>query len=160
MSLWWAYFDVVAAVAERTLAALAGNDRVRLARDSFTYLHFPMVAGIVYLALGLKKVMEYVADSQHHDLGDPLAAGPLWAMYGGAAAYLLAHLAFRRRNIGSINRPRLCVAVLLLAAPLVVAALPALSQLALLALMLVALIGFEVVRYAAARDAIRHGADA
>ena len=56
-----------------------GTERVRLARDCYTYLHFPMVAGIIYLALGLKKVAEYVADTEHHALTDPLrttAAGP------------------------------------------------------------------------------------
>lgn len=156
VALWWAYFDVVAPVAERTLAGLSGSDRTRLARDSFTYLYFPMVAGIVYLALGLKKVTEYVAATEHHPLSEPLAAGPLWAMYGGVATYLLAHLAFRQRNIGSINRPRLCVAVLLLVAPLVVSALPALAALGVLTAVLVGLIIFEVIRYADARDAIRH----
>lgn len=82
------------------------------------------------------------------------------ALYGGAATYLLAHIAFRRRNIGSINRQRLCVAVLLLAAPLVVGRLPALAVLAILAALLVGLIAFEVVRFGAARDAIRHSAEA
>ncbi len=158
VALWWAYFDVVAPVAERTLAGLSGSDRTRLARDSYTYLHFPMVAGIVYLALGLKKVTEYVADTEHHPLSEPLATGPLWAMYGGVATYLLAHLAFRQRNIGSINRPRLCVAVLLLLAPLLVGALPALAALGVLTAVLVGLISFEVIRYADARDAIRHPA--
>ena len=62
VALWWAYFDVVAPVAERVLHAAQGADRARLGRDSYTYLHFPMVAGIVFLALGLKKVIEYVAD--------------------------------------------------------------------------------------------------
>ncbi len=157
VALWWSYFDVVAPVAARTLAGTSGLERSRLARDSFTYLHFPMVAGIVYLALGLKKVTESVADTEHHALSEPLAAGPLWAMYGGAACYLLAHLAFRQRNIGSINRPRLCVALLLVAAPLVVGGLPALAALSVLAAVLVALISFEVVRYAEARDVIRHG---
>jgi hypothetical protein len=71
------------------------------------------------------------------------------------AAYLLAHLAFRERNVGSINRPRAVVVVVLLLAPLAVGSLPALAQLAVLAAVLVALIAFEVVRYAEARAAIR-----
>ncbi len=159
VALWWAYFDVVAPVAERTLAASSGTDRARLAKDSFTYLHFPLVAGIVYLALGLKKVMEYVADTEHHSLSEPLATTPLWAMYGGAATYLLAHLAFRQRNIGSINRPRLLVALLLLVIPFGAGSLPALAALGLLTAALMGLISFEVIRYADARDAIRHGAE-
>jgi low temperature requirement protein LtrA len=157
LAMWWLYFDVVAPVAERVLRGKQGQERVRLARDSYTYLHFPMVAGIIYLALGLKKVAQYASDTEHHALTDPLTGTPLWALYGGVAAYLLAHLAFRERNVGSINRPRAVVVVVLLLAPLVVGSLPALAQLAVLAGVLVALIAFEVVRYAEARAAVRAG---
>ncbi|WP_448624832.1 low temperature requirement protein A [Geodermatophilus sp. URMC 64] len=159
VALWWLYFDVVAPVAERVLRGKQGAERVRLARDSYTYLHFPMVAGIIYLALGLKKVAEYVSDTGHHTLADPLKGTPLWALYAGVAVYLLAHLAFRERNVGSINRPRAVTVVVLLLAPLAVGTLPALAQLGVLAAVLVALICFEVVRYAEARAAVRaeHG---
>jgi low temperature requirement protein LtrA len=146
---------VVAPVAERVLIRTPAEQRARLARDSYTYLHFPMIAGIIYLALGLKKVAEYVADTEHHALTDPLKGTGLWALYGGVAVYLLAHLAFRMRNVGSINRPRAVVAVLLLVAPLGVRYLPALAALGVLALVLGALIAFEVLRYADARAAIR-----
>ena len=76
-------------------------------------------------------------------------------MYGGVAAYLIAHLAFRLRNVGSINRPRAVVAVVVLVAPLAARDLPALAALGVLAGILVALIAFEVVRYAEARAAVR-----
>ena len=155
VALWWAYFDVVAPVAERVLRKREGIERVRLARDSYTYLHFPMVGGVIYLALGLKKVAQYVGDEHHHALTDPLPKTALWALYAGVAAYLLGHLAFRMRNIGSINRPRAAVAVLLLLAPPALGRMPALGALAVLAGVLVALIAFEVVRYAEARAAVR-----
>jgi low temperature requirement protein LtrA len=155
LALWWLYFDVVAPVAERVLRAKQGEERVRLARDSYTYLHFPMVAGIIYLALGLKEVALSISGAGHSTLAAPLPAAGLWALFGGAAAYLLAHLAFRERNVGSINRPRALVGVLLLMTPLVVRSLPALAQLAVLAGVLVALICFEVIRYAEARAAVR-----
>ena len=155
VALWWAYFDVVAPVAERVLRRKQGNERVRLARDSYTYLHFPMVAGVIYLALGLKKVALYVGDESHHALSDPLPTTALWALYGGVAVYLLGHLGFRLRNIGSVNRPRAAVALLLLPAPLVLGRVPALGVLAVLAAVLVGLITFEVVRYADARARVR-----
>ena len=117
--------------------------------------HFPMIVGIIYLALGLKKVAQYVADSEEHSLLDPLKGTALWALYGGVALYLLAHLAFRLRNIGSINRPRAVTAVLLVVAPLGAQYLPALAALGLLALLLGGLIAFEVVHYADARAAVR-----
>ena len=155
LALWWAYFDVVAPVAERVLSSKEGDERVKLARDSYTYLHFPMIVGIIYLALGLKKVAQYVADSQEHSLLDPLKGTALWALYGGVALYLIAHLGFRMRNVGSINRPRAVTAVVLVLAPLGAQFLPALASLGLLALLLGALIAFEVVHYAEARAAVR-----
>jgi low temperature requirement protein LtrA len=158
VALWWCYFDVVAPVAERVLAARTGVDRVRLARDSFTYLHFPMIVGIIYLALGLKKVAQYVADTEHHALTEPLKGIGLWALYVGVAIYLIGHLGFRLRNVGSINRPRAVVVVLVLVAPLAVASLPALAQLAVLAGILAALVGYEVIAYAEARAAVRREA--
>jgi low temperature requirement protein LtrA len=155
VALWWAYFDVVAPVAERVLARAPVERRAGLARDSYTYLHFPMMGGIIYLALGLKKVSEYVGDTEHHSLSDPLAPIPLWAMFGGVAVYLLGHLGFRLRNIGSLNRPRAVAVVVLLLAPLALLRVPALASLAVLAALLVVLIAFEVVHYAEARAKVR-----
>lgn len=157
VTLWWSYFDVVAPVAARVLRQKEGDARVRLARDSYTYLHFPMIAGIIYLALGLKKVAQYVA-GVGHSLSEPLPTTAVWSLYAGVAVYLIAHLCFRLRNVGSINRPRAVVAVLLLVAPLLVRSLPALAALGVLAGVLVALIAFEVVRYADARARVRAAA--
>jgi low temperature requirement protein LtrA len=156
VALWWAYFDVVASVAERVLHRETGIDRIKLARDSYTYLHFPMVAGIVFLALGLKKVAEYVADTSHHQLSDALPPTARWALFGGIAAYLVAHLAFRYRNTGSVNPARAVAAVLLVVVGVVGYALPALAQLGIAAALTVAMITYEVIRYADARIAIRH----
>ena len=72
-----------------------------MARDSYSYLHFPMIAGIVLLALGLKKTLV--------DVEEPLKLVPAVAMLGGTALYLLAHIAFRLRNVHSLNRQRLLV---------------------------------------------------
>jgi len=138
------------------LAGLAGEPRSRLARDSYTYLHFPMIAGIVYLALGVKKVLEYVADTEHHDLGDSLSWVPLVALYGGAVLYLVALSALRRRNVGGWNVQRLLASALLLALLPVAHAVPALVALATLNFVLAALISFEALRLAQERDRIRH----
>jgi low temperature requirement protein LtrA len=160
VALWWAYFDVVAPVAERVLARTPPAERARLARDSYTYLHFPMIVGVIYLALGLKKVAEYVGDTEHHALTDPLSPTPLWALFGGVALYLLGHLGFRRRNVGTINRPRAAAVVVLVLAPLALYEVPALASLAVLAALLVALVAFEVVHYAEARARVRAEATA
>ena len=63
-AMWWAYFDVVAIVATRRLErAEVGRVQNEMARDSYSFLHFPMVAGIVLVALGLKKTLGHV---DHH----------------------------------------------------------------------------------------------
>src|SRR5215207_7618176 len=80
--LWWMYFDVVALVSRRRLIdAPAGTDRNTLARDSYSLLHFPRVAGIVLGALGLETTLAHV--------GDPLDTIPAFALLGGVSIYLL-----------------------------------------------------------------------
>ncbi|MGB2711003.1 MAG: low temperature requirement protein A [Conexibacter sp.] len=147
-ALWWLYFDVVALVSERRLVnAAPGLERNTMARDSFSYLHFPMVAGIVLVALGLKKTLEHVED--------PLELVPTFAMLGGAALYLLGHVAFRLRNIHTLNRRRLGLAILLLALVPALRELPALATLALLAALLTLLIAYETRVYGEARARLR-----
>ncbi len=150
-AMWWLYFDVVAIVAARRLSkASPGRERNNIARDSYSYLHFPMVAGIALVALGLKKTLTHV--------DDPLGLVPAAAMLGGGAIYLLAHVAFRLRNIHTLNRQRLFCSAVLAALVLVEVALKpaALVTLAALAALLVALIGYEATRFAELRDRVRH----
>ncbi|HTA37387.1 MAG TPA: low temperature requirement protein A [Solirubrobacteraceae bacterium] len=148
-TLWWIYFDVTAIVARRRLAkASEGRERNGIARDSYSYLHFPMIAGIALLAVGLKVVLAHVDRS--------LALVPAVALLGGAALYLLAHVAFRLRNMHTLSvRRLLCAAALLALVPLH-ASVSALALLGILTGLLVALIVYEAVRYADARDRIRH----
>jgi len=148
-ALWWLYFDVVALVAERRLTnAAPGLERNRIGRDSYSYLHFPMVAGIVLLALGLKKTLAHVED--------PLDVVPAAAMLGGTAIYLLGHVAFRLRNVHRVSTQRLAAAVVLVALVPAATAMPALVTLAVLAALLVALIVYEARRFAELRDRLRH----
>jgi low temperature requirement protein LtrA len=160
IALWWTYFDVVALVAERVLTRLTGDDRTRLARDTFTYLHMPVVVGIVYLALGTRVVLSQVAEAS--DGVHPEFSGPaLFALYGGAALYLLAMSAIKWRDIGTPNVGRLVFAGVLVAVGAVAEAarMTGLVNLGLVAGVLVALLGFERVRHRAARAAIRHAAE-
>ncbi|MEH0842394.1 low temperature requirement protein A [Micromonospora sp. CPCC 205711] len=154
-ALWWAYFDVVSIAAERVLHRAEGAERAALGRDSYTYLHLPMVAGIVLLALGLKKVLAYVGDGTHHSLTDPLHGLGLLALYGGVISYLLGHLGFRLRNMGSVNWPRAVATVLLVLLVPVADRLPALAALGLLALVCVGMITVEVVLFGEARRRLR-----
>jgi low temperature requirement protein LtrA len=148
-AMWWLYFDVVALVAQRRLTdAPVGREQNEMARDSYSYLHFPMVAGIVLLALGLKKTLG--------DVEEPLKLVPAVALLGGTAIYLLAHVAFRWRNVHTLNRQRLGTAALLVALLPVGVELPSLATLAILASVLAALITYERVRFGEARARLRH----
>jgi low temperature requirement protein LtrA len=146
-ALWWAYFDVVAIVAERRLRAASPDDQVRIARDSYTYLHLPMVAGIVVFAVGMKRTLEE---------GGHLHAVPAAALCAGVALYLVALSAFKRRNIGSWNGPRLVAAAGLVVLAPIATTVPALVALTLVALVACALIAYEVTAYSEARERIRH----
>jgi low temperature requirement protein LtrA len=148
-AMWWAYFDLVALVAERRLRTAPRDEQVRIARDSFTYLHLPMVAGIVVFALGVKKTLAHV----DHELDTV----PAVALCGGAALYFLALSAFKRRNIGSFNYPRLVAASALVVLAPIATAIPALLAVGLVAAISVAVVSYEFVAYAEARDRIRHG---
>ena len=110
--------------------------------------HFPMIAGIVLTALGLKNTLAHV--------GDPLDAISAFAMVGGPAMYLLAHVAFRWRNIHSVSRDRMVAGLLLAATYPVARELTALATLSMVTLIAVAMIAYETVRFAEARDRIRH----
>jgi low temperature requirement protein LtrA len=148
-ALWWLYFDVVALVAERRLSRAAeGRERNEVARDSFSYLHLPMVAGIVLLALGLKKTIG--------DVGDPLKTVPAVATLGGTALYLLAHVAFRWRNVQRFSTQRLLCAIVLAALLPAAVEIPALATLGILTAVLAVLIGYEAVHFAELRDRLRH----
>ncbi len=137
-ALWWAYFDLFVLVAERRLFAAKGAERARLARDAYPYLHLPMVAGIIFVALGIKQTLAHV--------GDPLGTIPAVALCGGVALYLLGHNAFRLRELGSVSVPRAVVTLLCCALIPVAVSIPSLVILAILAGLMCALVAFETMR--------------
>jgi low temperature requirement protein LtrA len=148
-ALWWLYFDIVALVAERRLAnATVGREQNEIARDSYSYIHFPMVAGIVLVALGLKKTLEHV--------DEPLKTVPAVAMLGGLAIYLLAHVAFRWRNVHRFSVQRVVAAVILCALIPVAKEVDALWSVAIAVGVLAVLIAYETIVFAELRDRLRH----
>jgi low temperature requirement protein LtrA len=134
-ALWWAYFDLVMLTAERRLTEARGEERARLALDSYSYLHLPMVAGIIFAALGIEQTLAHV--------GYPLGTIPAVALCGGVALYLLGHNAFRLREEGSVSVPRLVVAVVCLALIGVGGSVSSILTLAVLSLLLCGLAAFE-----------------
>jgi low temperature requirement protein LtrA len=146
-AMWWAYFDIVALVARKKLVEAHGHERARLARDSFSYLHLPMFAGIVLVALGAKKVLAHV--------DEPLETVPAFALCVGVAFYLLSHDAIRLRSVRSVN-PRRCLAAATSAALLPVAVrVDGVVAIALVAAVCTALIAYETLRFRTARAQMR-----
>jgi low temperature requirement protein LtrA len=149
-ALWWTYFDIVALVSARRLVrAPEGKVRNELARDSYSYIHFLLVAGIILLALGLKKAIG--------DPTDQLEDVPAFALVGGVAVYLLGLVAFRHRHVQTINRHRFGLALLLFAIYPVALELSALVMLALLNVLLWSMIAYETRGYGENRAEVRHG---
>src|SRR3954471_2971930 len=148
-ALWWMYFDVVALVSRRRLVSTPeGRERNELARDSYSFLHLPMVAGIVLVALGLKTTIGHVED--------PLETVPAFALLGGVSMYLLGLVGFRFRHVHTMNRRRLGLAVLLLALLPAATNMPALVTVAVVAAVLVVVIIFETISYGEGRGRVRH----
>ena len=151
-AVWWIYFDVVALITERRLIdAPAGRQRNTLARDSYSYLHYPMVAGIVLSAFGLEETIAH--------LDEPLDWVPAFALLGGVAIYLLAHVALRLRNARTLNRQRLLVALVLGALVPLATTITALATLAVLNLVIWGMIAYEMGTYDERRYRLRHGLD-
>jgi low temperature requirement protein LtrA len=146
-AMWWMYFDVVAIVAARRLAQATGAAQAAQARDSYSYLHFPMVAGVILFALGVKKALPHAHQS--------LDWVPAATLCGGVALYLVAHILFRLRNVGTLNRQRLVAAVLLACLVTVSASVSALVLLALVTATTTSLVAYEAVRFREARQRVR-----
>jgi low temperature requirement protein LtrA len=148
IALWWLYFDYVVLAAERTLAAVSGHEQTRRARDSYSYIHLPMVGSIIFVALGIEQTLAHT--------GDPLGTIAAVALFGGGALYLLGHNAFRYRDHGHISVLRLVVAIVTLVLISVAVRVPAIVALALLTALFVGLAVYETVR-SEHRNALRGG---
>jgi len=91
IAMWWLYFDIGAERAARLLAK--DEDPGRMARLAYTYLHIPIVAGIVVTAA-----------SDGMAVVRPLGAagtGAIVALLGGPALYLAGNLLFKRSSGGA-----------------------------------------------------------
>jgi low temperature requirement protein LtrA len=152
-ALWWTYFDVVALISARRLGeAEVGRVQNELARDSYSYIHLLMVAGIVLMALGMKVTIGHY-DEHLHDV-------PALALLGGLALYLLGLVAFRWRHVHSLNRHRLGLAIVLLFLIPVATAVPALTSVAIAVVLIWAMIVYEHRGYGPRREELRREASA
>jgi low temperature requirement protein LtrA len=146
-SFWLAYFDFFPRRAQQLLDDRSGAEQTALARDVYTYLHLPMVAGIVLFAFAMKETLAHV--------GDRLDTIPALGLCGGPALYLLAYVGLRLRVTRTFGGGRLLAAVACALLVPVALFVPALAALALVTAVWVALHAYEIIWWREARAQAR-----
>ncbi|MEJ3404918.1 low temperature requirement protein A [Rathayibacter sp. YIM 133350] len=127
VGLWWTYFRGPSADAQQVLVQATPRRRPALARDGYTLGHLPLVAGVVYVALGIRLMLEDVVA----DPASPARGITVVALSGGLACYLLGLGLFARILIGRWSRPPIIAGVAALVLGTVAAAVPSLVTLLL-----------------------------
>jgi low temperature requirement protein LtrA len=146
-SFWLAYFDFFTIRAQQLLTNRSGAPRIALARDAYTYLHLPMVAGIVLFAFAMKTTLAHV--------GDELAAMPALGLCGGPALYLFAYVALRTRVTRTVGGGRFVAAIACAALLPIAPTAPAILALSLVATVWISLHAYELIWWRAARAETR-----
>jgi low temperature requirement protein LtrA len=146
-SFWLAYFDFFPIRGQQMLADRSGAQRTALARDAYTYLHLPMVAGIVLFAFAMKTTLAHV--------GDELDTIPALGLCGGPSLYLLAYVVLRLRVSRTLGRGRLVAAVACALLFPIAVVVPALVALVLVAAVWVAFDAYEIIWWREARARTR-----
>ena len=150
-SFWLAYFDFFQVRGRQLLTDLRGPDRVALARDVYSYLHLPMIAGIVLFAFAMKEALAHV--------GDELDTVAAVCLCGGSGLYLFAYVALRVRISGTLGGGRLVAALVCTLLIPVALLVPAVAALALVAAVWVGLHAYELIWWREERaQAVAHNA--
>ena len=147
LALWWAYFDFTAVAAERALARATPERRGPLARDVFTYFHYPIVLGIILYAVASKKTLQHPHD--------PLSEAGRWALGLGIALFLLGFALMRYRVIRRIAWERIGAAAAALVLSLLLDGTDAIVTLAIVVGAFVASIAIESARLRDIRATLR-----
>jgi low temperature requirement protein LtrA len=137
-ALWWLYFGHVAGDVAETIGQSTADEVGRMGRDVYTYLHLPIIAGIVLFAVGDELVVAHPDESLH-------LTGAIVTL-GGPALYLLGVMATAARVGHPQSWPRAVVVVLLLAAIPLAAHVPAIAVSAALILVLGSVVVAEELR--------------
>ncbi|MDT5100547.1 MAG: hypothetical protein QOC76_4284 [Mycobacterium sp.] len=136
-TLWWTYFGLTAG-AEARMQRTSAVDRPRLARDAYSYLHLPLVAGIIFFAVGARVSIEHI--------GEPLAPLPALALTGGVALFYAGEVAYRWRDHHQLVVDRLLAAAACLLAFPVATSVPAVLSLTILTAIGVLRLAWELWR--------------
>jgi low temperature requirement protein LtrA len=138
IALWWAYFDFVSIAVERALARATPEARGMIARDVFTYFHFPIVLGIIFYAVAAEKTLAHPTD--------PLSKAGRWALGLGIAFFLLGDVLARWRVIRRIAWERVAGGAAAIVAAVVLDGPDALVTLAVVLAILAVALAVETLR--------------
>ena len=151
VALWWSHFDFSAVAAERALRRADPVRRAPLARDVYSYFHYPAILGIVFYAVAAEKTVAHPEE--------PLSEGGRAALGLGIALFLMTATLGRFRVIRRIAWERLAGAAAAIAAVLLFADLDAMWLLALVVALLAAVTVAESARLREIRGRLRAEAD-
>ncbi|MEH0972943.1 low temperature requirement protein A [Micromonospora sp. CPCC 205546] len=155
-ALWWAYFDTLALAMEQVLhRTRERRARAGLARDVYTYLHLPLITGVILFALGLKGLIHEGADPTTPYWGVRLPGFDMLALFGGVALYLLTLVLLGSRMLGAARWPSIGGVALLVALTPVATRLPELVALAMLAVAAMLTVAAQTVVDAPRRRRVR-----
>jgi len=147
-AMWWSYFDVGSQLAARRLSETPpGQVQNEMARDGYSLLHFPIVAGVVLVALGLEHVLGHV--------DGPLDAVASVALGGGLALFVLGQVAFKERMTGLLSRQRVLAGLVLLLAIPIFRVVDGWVSLGMAAVVMWLLVAWELRQYRDVRTEIR-----
>jgi low temperature requirement protein LtrA len=148
-ALWWAYFDFTAMAAERSLRRASPAARGPLARDAFTYFHYPIVLGIIFYAVAAKKTLEHPVD--------PLPDAGRWALGLGIAIFLCGFALMRFRVVRRVAWERIAAAAVALLVAVALDGADAIVTLGVAIVVLVLSVALETMRLHDFRATLRAG---
>lgn len=136
ITLWWLYFDYLVSAAECRLANTEGHQRPLRALISYSYVHFLLVGGIIFSALGIEELVAH--------LGRSPELIPAVALYGGGALFLVGRGVFQWRETDHISVVGLIVAVVICLSIPLGTRLPGLTALGFIFILFAGLVTYEV----------------
>ena len=99
--LWWSYFVIAKPALDRALRQRSGSDRSTLARDVYSIWHFPLVFGVVLLAVAIEEAVTHPHEA--------LPVGGSLALAGGVVLFVGSAAAALRQSGYSLSGRRLVI---------------------------------------------------
>jgi low temperature requirement protein LtrA len=125
--LWWTYFRNTRHAFEHEVASRHGSARSCLARDLFSVMHFPMLYGVIAMAVATEQALARPDQPLAGDMRVALAVGAVLFVGGTAMAIW--------RATGRLPVPRLALLIVGAIAVVVVGTIPSVAMAILLALL-------------------------